>query len=522
MKRVMKHNGLHPLDSSSQTLVRLTALILGALLIVRVLALFADPNSLYADETQYWLWSRDLDWGYFSKPPMIAWIIAATTAVFGNADWAVRLAAPFLHTLTAIMLGLTAARLFDVRVGAFTALGWAVMPAVWLSSTIISTDAVLMAGFSTALYALVRLREGPDWRFALLLGAAAGYAFLSKYAAIYLLIGLAISIVIDAPTRRALVSWQGLAALALFGALISGNVIWNAQHEFATVSHTAANANWGGSLFHFDELLDFLSGQLGVFGPVTFPLLIWAAVKAFRSVSLDWRAARPRLMLVSFCLPVLVIVCIQAFISRAHANWAASAYVTGIILVTVFLMEGPRWRRWALYGSLGLHSIAGLALMTFAASTPLSDAAGLANAFKRVRGWPETIQAVEALAREQDVATLVYDNRNDFHQFQRYSQDYDGQVFMWVRAEHAQNFAEQTWPLPAGYSDPVLIISERPEEEPLLDWDFDRFEQIDEISVPLGGDRYRRYQIFRAQGHDRVDRDAAYEARVADLRTQTP
>ena len=129
---------------------------------------------------------------------------------------------------------------------------------------------------------------------------------------------------------------------------------------------------------------------------------------------------------------------------------------------------------------------------------------------------------MEALAREQDVAALIYDNRNDFHQFQRYSQDYDGQVFMWVRAEHAQNFAEQTWPLPDGYSDPVLIISERPEEEPLLDWDFDRFEQIDEIAVPLGGDRYRRYQIFRAQGHDRMDRDAAYEARVADLRAQTP
>jgi 4-amino-4-deoxy-L-arabinose transferase-like glycosyltransferase len=154
--------------------MRMTALILGGLLVLRILALLADPNSLYADETQYWLWSRSVDWGYFSKPPMIAWIIAATTSVFGDADWAVRLAAPFLHTITAMMLGLTAARLFDARVGAFTALGWATMPAVWLSSTIISTDAVLMAGFSTALYALVRLREGPDWRFAFLLGAAAG------------------------------------------------------------------------------------------------------------------------------------------------------------------------------------------------------------------------------------------------------------------------------------------------------------------------------------------------------------
>lgn len=509
-------------SAGDRSLVRATAAILASLLIVRLLALFADPNSLYADETQYWLWSQSLDWGYFSKPPMIAWFIAATTSLFGDADWAVRLSAPFLHTLTATMLGLTAARLFNVRTGAFTALGWAVMPAVWLSSTIISTDAVLMAGFSTALYALVRLREGPDWRFALLLGAAAGYAFLSKYAAIYLLIGLGISVVVDAPSRRALVSLQGGTALALFALIISGNVIWNAQHDFATVSHTAANANWGGALFHPEELLDFLSGQLGVFGPAFFIILVWAVVAAFRGVSLDWNEARPRLMLVGFCVPVLLIVCVQAFISRAHANWAASAYVTGVILVTAFLLQGPVWRRWVLYGSLALHSVAGLALMAFAASTPLSDAAGLANAFKRVRGWPETVQAVETIAQDQGVTTLVYDNRNDFHQFQRYERNFDGQVFMWVRAEHAQNFAEQTWPLPEAYSEPVLIISERPEEEPLLNWDFDQFERVDEISIPLGGDRYRRYRVFLAQGYQRLDRDADYEARVAELRSAAP
>ncbi len=68
----------------------------------------------------------------------------------------------------------------------------------------------------------------------------------------------------------------------------------------------------------------------------------------------------------------------------------------------------------------------------------------------------------------------------------------------------------------------MLIISERPEEEPLLDWDFDQFERVDEIVIALGGDRYRRYQVYRAQGHQRVTRDAEYEARVAALRTDAP
>jgi len=55
-------------DSSPVNWLRLTAFVLGGLLVLRVLVLLADPNSLYADETQYWLWSREVDWGYFSKP----------------------------------------------------------------------------------------------------------------------------------------------------------------------------------------------------------------------------------------------------------------------------------------------------------------------------------------------------------------------------------------------------------------------------------------------------------------------
>ena len=43
---------------------------------LRVVYLFTAPLDLVADEAYYWDWSRQLDWGYFSKPPLIAWIIA--------------------------------------------------------------------------------------------------------------------------------------------------------------------------------------------------------------------------------------------------------------------------------------------------------------------------------------------------------------------------------------------------------------------------------------------------------------
>ena len=41
------------------------------------------PYDLAPDEGHYWDWSRHLDWSYYSKGPLIAWIIRAGCEVFG-------------------------------------------------------------------------------------------------------------------------------------------------------------------------------------------------------------------------------------------------------------------------------------------------------------------------------------------------------------------------------------------------------------------------------------------------------
>ena len=503
----------NPALHSGRVELTATAGVLLMLLVARIAAIALDPGQLYADETQYWIWSRDLDWGYFSKPPMIAWIIALTTSLFGQADWAVRLAAPFLHTATAVFLGLTAARLFGARTGMWTSIAWITLPSVWLSATVITTDGVLMTSWSAGLYCLVRLRQGGGWPSALGLGLAAGLGFLSKYAMIYFFLGTALALVVDQPARQALLTLKGAAALALATVLILPNLAWNSAHDFATVTHTAANANWGSNLFNFEELGQFLVDQLAVFGPVFFPVLLVAIVQAVRGARQSG-PARPRLMLALYSLPILVIVCLQAFISRAHANWAASAYAAGLVLTVAFLLSGPAWRRYALYGSVGLHALVGISMMVLAASVPLSEAAGVANAFKRVRGWDQSTAELSAAFERSGADALVFDNRNDFHQMQRYG-SVDGEaLYMWLRHEGALNHAEQGWPLPDGYGAPVLIASERPEEIPVIERDFARFEAFGEITVELGGDRRRHYDLFLAQDYRRVARSPEYEAQI--------
>jgi hypothetical protein len=45
---------------------------LGALLALRLAAVYVAKTDLVLNEAQYWTWSRELAFGYFSKPPMIA------------------------------------------------------------------------------------------------------------------------------------------------------------------------------------------------------------------------------------------------------------------------------------------------------------------------------------------------------------------------------------------------------------------------------------------------------------------
>ena len=134
----------------------LLAIILVGLVLMRLVATLVTPLNLGPDEAQYWRWGQSLDWGYYSKPPLIAWMIAATTSLFGDAEWAVRLYAPFGHAVAGVFLFLLGREAYDERTGFWAAMAYMLMPGVWLSSGIISTDDLLLPCWSAALYLLWR------------------------------------------------------------------------------------------------------------------------------------------------------------------------------------------------------------------------------------------------------------------------------------------------------------------------------------------------------------------------------
>ena len=73
-----------------------------AVLAVRIVALYYNATDLFFDEAQYWSWSLEPDFGYYSKPPLIAWLIRLATETCGSSEFCIRLPSPLLHAMTAL------------------------------------------------------------------------------------------------------------------------------------------------------------------------------------------------------------------------------------------------------------------------------------------------------------------------------------------------------------------------------------------------------------------------------------
>ena len=478
----------------------ITVIILGVLLL-RLCVLILSPLGLHGDEAQYWAWSKSLDWGYFTKPPMIAWVIAMTTSAFGDAEWAVRLSSAPIHAFTSYLVFRTGRALFDARTGFWAALLYGLMPAVWLSSQIVSTDVTLLLFFVIALNAWVHLRQdGASWPRALQLGSAIGLGLLSKYAMLFFLPALALCIVFDRPSRQGLINRKGAAATFLAIALITPNVLWNVNHDFATLSHTADNANLGKSIpFHPLEMLSFLRDQFGVFGPISFAVYL-AALMAGLSGKLGEKAK----FLALFGASPLVIITFQGLLSRANANWAVTTYVAGAILTAhACVTYWPRARK-AVGAGVVVQSAVAVFLLGAITSPTLVNNLGFANSVKRLREWPATVTYLEEIiAKGHDgnvYEAVATDKRIIFYDLKYYGLEGTLPLKMWMLLSAPQNHAELKSPL-GETAGPILVVQYDNNHISFMRQDFDRLEALPPVDIDLGGGKRRRLNLWAGYGY---------------------
>ena len=107
--------------------------------------------------------------------------------------------------------------------------------------------------------------------------------------------------------------------------MITPNIAWNINNNWATFAHTADNAALNRMGLNFIESLKFIGSQIIMIGPLIFLFFIFVFVKNLIN---DFNT---RFLLI-FSLPVFIIILIESILVRANANWAAVSLISFLIL----------------------------------------------------------------------------------------------------------------------------------------------------------------------------------------------
>lgn len=311
-----------------QKLPKLFFFLLGSILILNLLQ--AYYTELIFDEAYYWYYAKNLDWGYFDHPPMVAWLIKASSFFF-KGELGVRFMSCVFSAATLIILWL----LIDHQKKKDYVLHFFV---VAFSMTLLNAygfftlpDTPLL--FFTALFLLVykRFITSPSVLLSLVLGVVMAALMYSKYHAILVIVFVLLSNLKLITSKYA---W-----LAVFVALLcyAPHFVWLYENDFVSIRyHLFERPNQAYSFNKFT--LGYFVNLMAIFG-LTFPFAYYILFKS-----------RPKdtfnKALVYLTYGVLLFFFVSSFSKRVQTQWIIVISIPMVLIVFNYILENEKIRKW--------------------------------------------------------------------------------------------------------------------------------------------------------------------------------
>ncbi len=519
--------------------------------------------SLFFDESQYWDWSRQLSWGYFSKPPLIAGLVALSTSLFGSGVLGVKALSILVYPLTALaMVGLARAlwpTSSGVRTGIVAGALFLTTPVVGLLGLVASTDGPLMLCWTLAAWALWRAQVTNRLGLWALCGLVVGIGIMDKYTmaafgltAIWALWG------VHGP-KRGLLRLGPWVAVLVAAAVVSPNLWWNAQNGFPTLHHTAELTAQSGRHGGFLTLLEFAAGQLLMLGPVTLVAALWLLKQSANATGASippsqwaassqmmppsqWRASSPVLppsqlnmpgareaahgegrpqairtsayylasmssyrFLWAMSLPLLLIALAQAFYAGAHVNWAAPAMIGLTMLVASRLSQplvplaAPRPKQWLAAVLISNLVLTGVAL--HAKDVGGDKLPSKLDIMVRMRGWQEAFEQLAPVMEEPTIAGLpvLADQRLLLSQTAYHWRRFNPKILAWNPKNLRQDHYQLTQSLSNKVGQDMVLVTNEANPTAILQR-FAIVREMKSVVVPTGPDRNLELHVFFLRG----------------------
>lgn len=286
----------------------------------------AGMSGLMDDETYYWMYANYPDTGYFDHPPMIAWLIKMGTLLFpgslGVRFWVVMLSVGTIWLIDEMTRARDPKLFYAVVVS---------IALLQIGGVLAVPDIPLMFFTAWFFYVYQQFLKKETVFTALLLGLSMALLLWSKYHGVLILFFTFLS------NPKMVLRPLPWVAVFLGVVLFAPHLYWQYQHDFPSVQFHLFERNEPAYKIKFT--LEYLSGQLVLFGPFIAWLLWWTATRN-RERNLFHRALR-----FSFW-GIYLFFLLNTLKGRVEANWTLPALVPTLLLAQPILESETRWRKW--------------------------------------------------------------------------------------------------------------------------------------------------------------------------------
>jgi 4-amino-4-deoxy-L-arabinose transferase-like glycosyltransferase len=310
------------------------------LFLFHLLYIWLTPFDLAPDEAYYWDWSRNLAFGYYSKPPLVAWVIALFTRLGGDHPFFVRVGAVLFSLGSSFVLFSLGRALFNSKVGFWAFVIANATPGFAVGSVIMTIDPALLFSWGLTILLLHRALSEEKKGYWYLAGISLGLGLLSKYTIVALIPSLFFYLAFS-PAKRFWLKRKEPYLFIIIGLIIlSPNLYWNYINQWPSIKQPAGLVG-DKNLSSLTTFIWFFGPQAGILSPITFLLVLYGLWQGGKRGILQHDERY--LFLFWHAIPLFGFFLILSLFSVCYVNWAAPAYVTAFILAVAAVWEG-KWR----------------------------------------------------------------------------------------------------------------------------------------------------------------------------------